>query len=88
MTVPVFDWCCLFLTLVEYGRLMVFMFSIPFRLINHVRTFIHRQNHPRINMVKNCVDPNINLGIQIFSYLDIPIKYQYLTGITILLPTG
>jgi len=38
-------------------------------------------------MVKNGADPNNNSGIQIFSYLDILIKYQYLTGITILLPT-
>ena len=31
--------------------------------------------------------PNNNLGIQRFSHLDIPTKYQYLTGITILIPT-
>jgi hypothetical protein len=64
------------------------MFSMPFGSIYHVRTFIPRQNRHSINMVKNGADPNNNLGIQIFSYLDILIKYQYLTGITILLPTG
>ena len=43
---------------------------------------------PDIIMVLNGIDPNTNSGIQRFSHLDIPTKYQYLTGITILIPTG
>ena len=39
-------------------------------------------------MVQNGIDPNNNLGIQRFSYLDIPSKYQCLTGNTILILTG
>jgi hypothetical protein len=33
-------------------------------------------------MFCNGVDPNINAGIQRFFHLQIPTKYQYLTGIT------
>ena len=41
------------------------------------------KNQPSINMVQNCSDPSNNLGIQRLSCLDVPTKYQYLTGITI-----
>ena len=34
------------------------------------------------------VDPNKNSGVHRFSELHIPTKYQYLTGITILIPMG
>ena len=34
---------------------------------------------------QNSFNPNNNLGIQIFSHLDIPTKYQYLTGTSILI---
>jgi hypothetical protein len=41
-------------------------------------------------MVHNVVDPHLckPTGIQRFSHLDIFTKYQYLTGITILIPMG
>ena len=39
-------------------------------------------------MVKNDVDPYYNSSIQRFFYGDIPTIYQYLTGITILIPMG
>ena len=38
--------------------------------------------------VSNDVDPNNNLGIQRFSHLEIPTKYQYLTDFTNLVPVG
>jgi hypothetical protein len=38
-------------------------------------------------MVYNGIDPNY-LGLQRFSHLDIPTKYQYRSGITILIPLG
>jgi hypothetical protein len=50
--------------------------------------FIPRQNQPSINMVQNSVDPNNNSGIQRLSHLDIPTKYQFLSGITNLTPMG
>jgi hypothetical protein len=37
---------------------------------------------------RNGIDPNNNSGIQGFPHLDIPTKYQYLTSITTLIPTG
>ena len=40
---------------------------------------------PDIKMVLNSIDPNNNSGTQ---HLDIPTKYQYLTGSTILIPKG
>ena len=43
---------------------------------------------PDIKMVLNGIDPNTNSGTQRFSHLDIPTKYQYLTGSTILIPKG
>ena len=39
-------------------------------------------------MVKNDVDLDYNSSKQRFFHLDIPTKYQYLTGITILIPMG
>jgi hypothetical protein len=36
-------------------------------------------------MVQSGIDPKNNSGIQRYSHLDIPTKYQYLTGITILI---
>ena len=79
-----------FLIPVGYEYLMVFLFSIPFGYIYYVRTLIPRQNRPSINMVHNVVDPNLCIptGIQRFSHLDLLTKYQYLTGITILIPMG
>ena len=38
------------------------------------RTSIPRQNRPGMNMFKNNINPNKNLGIQISYYLDIPIN--------------
>ena len=38
-----------------------------------------RQNRPTINVVQKGIDPNNILGIQRYSQLDIPTKYQYLT---------
>ena len=37
---------------------------------------------------RNGLDPNSNSGIPRFSHIDIPTTYQYLIGITILIPTG
>ena len=37
-------------------------------------------------MVVNDIDSENNLGVERFSPLDIPTKYQYLIGITILIP--
>ena len=45
-------------------------------------------NCTRINMVQNGIDPNKFSSIQRLSHLEIPIKYQYLHGITILTPTN
>ena len=39
-------------------------------------------------MLKNGIDPNNDSGIQRCSHFDTPTKYQYLTGITILIPMG
>jgi hypothetical protein len=33
-----------------------------------------------INVARYDIDPNNNSGIQIFSYIDIPTKYQYPIG--------
>ena len=52
----------------------------------HARTFNPVQNQPSINMAQNEIDPNNNLGVQRFSQLDIPTKYQNLAT-TILRPT-
>ena len=68
--------------------LMVLLFSIPFESVYHARTFIPMQNHSSINMVWNGIDPNSNSGIQRISHLEAPTEYQYLTGITNLIPTG
>ena len=43
-------------------------------------------NCSSINMVKNGIDPNNNPGMQRFSDLDIPTKYQNLIGVIILIP--
>ena len=37
-------------------------------------------------MVHNSFDPNNTSCIQIFSHLEMPTKYQYMTGITFLYP--
>jgi hypothetical protein len=63
-------------------------FLIPLGSKYHAEIFIPRSNHPSINMVWNGINPNNNSGIQRFSHLDIPTKYQCLIGITILIPTG
>ena len=39
-----------------------------------------------ICIVENGIDPNNNSSIQRFSYVDIPINYQYLIGVTMLIP--
>ena len=65
---------------VGYGYLTVFLFSVPLESIYNSRTFTPRQNHAGMNMVKNDVDPNNDLGFKIFSHLEIPTKYQYLIG--------
>jgi hypothetical protein len=57
---------------------MDFLFSIPVGSVYHFR----------INMFQNGIDPNNNSGVQIFSHLDIHTQYPYLTGDTILIPTG
>ena len=44
--------------------------------VYHAITFIRRRIHPSTNMVQIGIDPNNNLGIQRFSHLQIPIKYQ------------
>ena len=54
------------------------MFLIPYGSIYHAS----------INMVQNVIDPNYNSVIQRFSPLEIPTKYQYVTGITILIYKG
>jgi hypothetical protein len=64
------------------------LFSIPFGCIYHARTFIPGQNHPSINVVQSGIDPNNNSRIKRYYHLDIPTKYQYFTGITILITTG
>ena len=64
----------------------VVLLFIPFRSIYRARAFIPRKNCPNVNMNWNGIDPNNNLGTQRFSHLDRPTKYQYLTGITILIP--
>jgi hypothetical protein len=70
--------------LVGCGYLTAFLFLTPLGSVYHARTFISRQNCPSIN---NGIDPNY-LGLQRFSHLDIPTKYQYRSGITILIPLG
>jgi hypothetical protein len=66
--------------------MMVFLFSIPFESTFHARTFIPRENPPSINMLENDYDPNNNSGAQRFCHLDLPAIYQYLAGISILIP--
>ena len=61
---------------------------IPFGSVYQARTFILMKNRSSINMVWNGIDPNSNSGIQRFSHLEAPTEYQYLTGITKLIPTG
>ena len=77
-----------FLIPVGYGYLTVYLFSIPFGSIYHARVFIPRQNHPSIYMTWNGIDPNNNSCIWRHSHVDVPTKYQYLTGVTILTSTG
>ena len=55
------------------------------RVYTHARASIPGKNRPSI---KNGIEPNNNLGIQRFYLLDIPTKYQYLTGVAILLCMG
>lgn len=40
-----------------------------------------------VNMIHNGIDPNMDLGVQRFSHLEVPIKYQYLIGCTMLILT-
>lgn len=68
-------WYCLFL-----ASLMVLLFLIPIRSIYHART--------NIKMVQNDMDPNNNSGMQRFSHLDIPTKYQYWPVLKIGMPSG
>jgi hypothetical protein len=67
---------------------MVFLFVMPFGSICHTKTFVYKKNCPNINTARNGIDPNNNLDIQRFFHLDIPTKYQYLTGISIMIPKG
>lgn len=46
------------------------------------------QYPPPINIVQNGIDPNNSSGIHRFSHLDVPIKYQYVSDTTILIPLG
>ena len=77
-----------FLMPVAHGYLTVNFVSIPFGYIYHAKTFIPGQNRPTINMVQKGIDANNNSGIKRYYHLDIPTKYQYFTGITILITTG
>lgn len=58
----------------------IFIFDI-FGFAYPIRTFIPRQNLSSINMAWNDIDENNNF------HLDASIKYWYLSGITILIPT-
>ena len=63
--------------LVGYGYLTALLFLTPLGSLYHASTFISRQNRPSINMAYNGIDSNNYLGLQRFSHLDIPTKYQY-----------
>lgn len=73
-----------------WGSIMriLHQFLIPFVPICHARTFLPRWNCPNISMVWNgFASTNDNPHIQRYSHLDKPIKYQYLIGLPILIPT-
>lgn len=58
------------------------------RFIYHANTFIPGRKYPSINMIQKNMDPNNDSEIQRFSPLDIPNKYQYMTGNTLFTPMG
>ena len=74
-----------FLIPVGYGYLVVLFFSGLYTM--HEPSYLGK-SALGINMLKNCIDPNHNSGTQRFSHLNIPTKYQYLTGVTNLIPMG
>ena len=65
-----FFWCTVAMGIWQYS------FSMPFRFTYHARIFMPWQTHPSINMIQNNIDSNNNSGMQRFSHLDIPTKYQ------------
>jgi len=73
---------------IMYGFFLWYFFFGIFGFICHARTFIPRQNISSTNTVQYATDPNDNSAIQRLSRLDIPIKYHYLIGSTILVPAG
>ena len=79
-----------FLIPVGFAYWTASVFSIPFGPIYHARTSTARLNCPSINMLENenGFDLSNSSGIQSYSHLDIPTKYQYLTNATILIPMG
>ena len=64
----------------------MFLISISFGSIYHAKSSYLDKNCPSISMFCNGIDPNTNSGIQRFLHLQIPTKYQYLSGITIFIP--
>ena len=73
---------------VGYEKLTVFLSSLPFGYVYYARTFTPRSIRPSFNMFWNVIDQHNYLGIGRFSHLDIPIKYQNLTGITNMISIG
>ena len=65
---------------------------MPFRHLGlsmyHAKIFILSALVSILIRVQNDIDLNNNSGVQRFSHLDICIVYQYLVGITILIPTS
>jgi hypothetical protein len=69
----------------EFANIFVFNTIWVYMLCKNLHTWQHR---PSITMVWNGVDQIIIQVYNDFYHLDILTKYEYLTGITILIPTG
>ena len=78
-----------YLVLVGYGYVTVFLFLMQHMAIYHARTLISRQKYASMNILRMGLARLIVTRVmQKFSHLDIPAKYQYLNGITILIFTS
>lgn len=67
---------------------MVSLFSIPFGSVYHARTFIPMQNLSVSTWFGMVLTQIVTWVYKDFSHLEAPTKYQYLSGITNLIPTG
>ena len=67
---------------------MVFLFLIPFGPMYHTRTFIRRLKITIVSIWLRMVLTQIITQVCKDSQFDISTKYQYLSGITILIPMG